>query len=159
MRKKLLQRKSEGFTIIEVMIVLAIAGLIMLIIFLAVPALQRNSRNTQYKNDASAYAAAVNEWSQNHNGAMPSAAADLTTATSGVNALAKLSQLTAPTAVTTASQSINNPVATGTILYVYKQKCDPANVGTTIAGTDHTSAVVYSVETSGSGKSAQCIDV
>ena len=46
-------KRDEGFTIIEVLIVLAIAGLIMLIVFLAVPALQRNSRNTQRTNDAS----------------------------------------------------------------------------------------------------------
>jgi prepilin-type N-terminal cleavage/methylation domain-containing protein len=46
-----LKKRNEGFTIIEVMIVLAIAGLIMLVVFLAVPALQRNSRNTQRNND------------------------------------------------------------------------------------------------------------
>lgn len=46
-----LQVDSKGFTIIEVMIVLAIAALILLIVLLAVPALQRNSRNTQRKND------------------------------------------------------------------------------------------------------------
>jgi prepilin-type N-terminal cleavage/methylation domain-containing protein len=43
--KKLL-KNEQGFTIIEVMIVLVIAAVIMLIVFLAVPALQRNSRNT-----------------------------------------------------------------------------------------------------------------
>lgn len=48
--------KTSGFTIIEVMIVLAIAALILLIVFLAVPALERNSRNLQRKNDASAIA-------------------------------------------------------------------------------------------------------
>jgi prepilin-type N-terminal cleavage/methylation domain-containing protein len=42
---KELTKKADGFTIIEVMIVLAIAGLIMLVVFLAVPSLQRNSRN------------------------------------------------------------------------------------------------------------------
>ena len=46
-----IKNRKDGFTIIEVLIVLAIAGLIMLIVFLAVPALQRNSRNTQRKND------------------------------------------------------------------------------------------------------------
>jgi prepilin-type N-terminal cleavage/methylation domain-containing protein len=40
-----MKRKQSGFTIIELMIVLTIAGLIMLLVFLAVPALQRNSRN------------------------------------------------------------------------------------------------------------------
>ncbi|MDQ3065292.1 MAG: prepilin-type N-terminal cleavage/methylation domain-containing protein, partial [bacterium] len=37
-----IKNNNKGFTIIEVLIVLAIAGLIMLIVFLAVPALQRN---------------------------------------------------------------------------------------------------------------------
>jgi prepilin-type N-terminal cleavage/methylation domain-containing protein len=46
-----LKKRNQGFTIIEVMIVLAIAGLILLIVFLAVPALQRSSRNTQRKQD------------------------------------------------------------------------------------------------------------
>jgi prepilin-type N-terminal cleavage/methylation domain-containing protein len=65
---KKLQNRSEGFTIIEVLIVLAIAGLIMLIVFLAVPALQRNSRNTQRNSDASLIASAVNECLNNRNG-------------------------------------------------------------------------------------------
>jgi hypothetical protein len=128
----------------------------MLIIFLAVPALQRNSRNTQYKNDASAYAAAVNEWTQNNNGTLPKAA-DLTTATSGVNALAKLSQFTAPTTEVTTAQS--SPLTTQGLTYNRGVKCDPANVGNTVAGTAHTAAVRYTVETSGSGLATQCIDV
>ena len=59
MLKKLQKTNSEGFTIIEVMIVLAIAALILLIVLLAVPALQRGSRNTQRKNDVSALAGAI----------------------------------------------------------------------------------------------------
>jgi prepilin-type N-terminal cleavage/methylation domain-containing protein len=63
-----LSKKQKGFTIIEVLIVLAIAGLIMVIVFLAVPALQRNSRNTQRTSDAARTAAAVNECLANNNG-------------------------------------------------------------------------------------------
>lgn len=63
-----LKRDNKGFTIIEVLIVLAIAGLIMLIVFLAVPALQRNSRNTQRSNDAARVAGAINECLANNNG-------------------------------------------------------------------------------------------
>lgn len=61
-------KNQSGFTIIEVLIVLAIAGLIMLIVFLAVPALQRNSRNTQRSNDAARVAGAINECLANNNG-------------------------------------------------------------------------------------------
>jgi prepilin-type N-terminal cleavage/methylation domain-containing protein len=68
---KIRQQDKKGFTIIEVMIVLAIAGLIMLIVFLAVPALQRTARNTQRKNDASAVAAAVANYIDDNGGTLP----------------------------------------------------------------------------------------
>lgn len=71
MLNKIKNRKQEGFTIIEVLIVLAIAGLILLIVFLAVPALQRNSRNTQRKNDVAALLGGVNEYSNNNSGKLP----------------------------------------------------------------------------------------
>lgn len=64
---------ASGFTIIEVMIVLAIAGLIMLIVFLAVPALQRNAHNTSIKNDVSSILGAVNEYENNNGGNLPTA--------------------------------------------------------------------------------------
>lgn len=59
---------QKGFTIIEVLIVLAIAGVIMLVVFLAVPALQRTSRNTQRTSDAALISASVNECLSNNNG-------------------------------------------------------------------------------------------
>jgi prepilin-type N-terminal cleavage/methylation domain-containing protein len=68
---KLKKTNNAGFTIIEVMIVLAIAGLILLIVFLAVPALQRSSRNTGRKSDAGHVSTAVNDWISNNNGSMP----------------------------------------------------------------------------------------
>jgi prepilin-type N-terminal cleavage/methylation domain-containing protein len=71
MKTKRTNQKGRGFTIIEVMIVLTIAGLILLIVFLAVPALQRNSRNTQRKNDIAGLLSAVAEYVANNNGKMP----------------------------------------------------------------------------------------
>lgn len=62
---------QKGFTIIEVLIVLAIAGLILLIVFLAVPSLQRNSRNTQRKNDVSAILSGISEYVNNNSGSLP----------------------------------------------------------------------------------------
>lgn len=62
------QKRAQGFTIIEVMIVLAIAAVILLIVLLAVPALQRNSRNTQRADDAGKLAAAVNNCLANQAG-------------------------------------------------------------------------------------------
>jgi hypothetical protein len=45
--------------------------LIMLIVFLAVPALQRNSRNTSRRSDASHLAGLINEYASNHAGTLP----------------------------------------------------------------------------------------
>ena len=73
LQKQLRKQSEEGFTIIEVLIVLAIAALILLIVFLAVPALQRNSRNNARKNDASRISTAIANWVSNNNGALPGA--------------------------------------------------------------------------------------
>jgi len=67
-------KRQSGFTIIEVLIVLAIAGLIMLIVFLAVPALQRNARNSQRNRDVSALLGAMSEYVNNNNGTLPATA-------------------------------------------------------------------------------------
>jgi prepilin-type N-terminal cleavage/methylation domain-containing protein len=83
------RKLKEGFTIIEVMIVLAIAGLILLIVFLAVPALQRNAHNTANKNDIAGLLGGMNEFVNNNNGNLPANAANLgagTTATIGTGA-------------------------------------------------------------------------
>ena len=62
---------KKGFTIIEVVLVLAIAGLIFLIVFLAVPALQRARRDTQRKNDVGRFIAQLEQYAGNNNGTYP----------------------------------------------------------------------------------------
>ncbi len=61
-----------GFTIIEVVLVLAIAGLIFLMVFIALPALQRSQRDTQRRNDMSALASQITQYQSNNNGKLPS---------------------------------------------------------------------------------------
>jgi len=65
-------KNQKGFTIIEVVLVLAIAGLIFLIVFLALPQLQRSRRDTQRKNDAGRLLAALENYAGNTNGDYPS---------------------------------------------------------------------------------------
>lgn len=68
-----LQRTNKkGFTIIEVVLVLAIAGLIFLMVFLALPALRRGQRDTQRKSDLSRAAAALTDYKAAHRGNIPS---------------------------------------------------------------------------------------
>ncbi len=80
MFKKLkeLHKHSTGFTIIEIMIVLTVAGLIILIVFLAVPQLQRNQRNARRKDVVSRIRTEVENYSSNNNGALPTADATAT---------------------------------------------------------------------------------
>ena len=61
----------RGFTVIEVVLVLAIAGLIFLMIFIALPALQRSQRDTQRKNDAGNLLAAVINFQSSNKGKRP----------------------------------------------------------------------------------------
>jgi type II secretory pathway pseudopilin PulG len=72
------KNKSGGFTIIEVVLVLAIAGLIFLMVFIALPALQRSQRDTQRKNDLSRTMTAVNNYQSNNRGQIPRTAATWT---------------------------------------------------------------------------------
>jgi prepilin-type N-terminal cleavage/methylation domain-containing protein len=66
-------KPQKGFTIIEVMIVLAIAGLILVIVFLAVPQLQRSQRNTTRKSIADRIKTEIDNYASNNNGGYPAA--------------------------------------------------------------------------------------
>ena len=64
-------KNKKGFTIIEVVLVLAIAGLIFLMVFIALPALQRSQRNTQREDDIARVLTAVNSFQTNNSGKVP----------------------------------------------------------------------------------------
>lgn len=121
---------NAGFTIIEVLIVLAIAGLILLIVFLAVPALQRSSRNTAIKNDVQNVVGGVSEYQGANNGALPVTVTGTGTVNysgvAGTNATSiKIQGTTQVNKVTTAPIA---PPASGTIEVVLGKKCNnPAN--------------------------------
>jgi len=61
-----MKKSQKGFTIIEVALVLAIGALIFLVVFLAVPALQRNQRNDARKRDISSVVEAVAVYTSNN---------------------------------------------------------------------------------------------
>ena len=68
-------RTKRGFTIIEVVLVLAIAGLIMMMVFIALPGLQRSQRDTQRKDDMSRLSAALVNYQANNRGKFPTGTA------------------------------------------------------------------------------------
>ena len=65
------KNKEKGFTIIEVVLVLAIAGLIFLMVFIALPALQRNQRDGQRKNDMGRVQTAIQNYQSNNRNKLP----------------------------------------------------------------------------------------
>lgn len=152
MLSKLKKSQSEGFTIIEVMIVLAIAALILLIVLLAVPALQRNARNTAIKNDAGNVVAGINEFRSNNDGANPTAVAG----TGGTVAISSTVLGTAPTnakvqANTTVDNAASVTPAIGTISVTISKRCD----GSTNA---RAAAIWYSIENSSATPQYKCAD-
>ncbi|MFC2639901.1 MAG: type II secretion system protein, partial [Candidatus Saccharibacteria bacterium] len=69
MNTKLQQRK--GFTIIEVVLVLAIAALIILMVFIAWPALQRTQRDQARKSDVALIGSTISTFKSNNRGRLP----------------------------------------------------------------------------------------
>lgn len=73
-----MRNKQSGFTIIEVVLVLAIASLIFLIVFLALPQLQKSRRDTQRKSDVAKVMGYLEKYASNSSGAYPPNLADPT---------------------------------------------------------------------------------
>lgn len=72
------EKTKIGFTIIEVSLVLAIAGLIFLMIFIALPALQRQQRNTAREEDMMGLVSAIKKFQSNNRGALPTGTGEFT---------------------------------------------------------------------------------
>lgn len=66
-----IQQKEKGFTIIEVVLVLAIAGLIFMMVFIALPSLQRSQRDASRKSDLSRVITQISNFSSANRGNLP----------------------------------------------------------------------------------------
>lgn len=144
------QKTMKGFTIIEVVLVLAIAGLIFLMVFIALPALQRNQRDQARKNDVSTVASAVTSFSSNNRGTFPTQA----NLESYLDNLSENSPtVEVPTSVPAAGSTVTLPDDYGTIRVYEGRSCgDSTNENQTLAaGTARQFAVVARLE-SGDGQ-------
>jgi prepilin-type N-terminal cleavage/methylation domain-containing protein len=166
------KNNNSGFTIIEVLIVLAIAGLIMLIVFLAVPALQRNARNTSRKSDASALLAGISEYTDNNNGTLPTALGAITNSQTQFCNQAACAGGDAPASVkvgyytkigtgTTGSinlvNGVSNPgVAVDEVLLEIGVTC-AGNTPTAAGAGARSVAALYGIETGGATLVWQCV--
>lgn len=64
-------KRPSGFTLIEIVLVLAIAGLLLVVVFLAVSGAQRSRRDYQRKQDLGRVSAALVAYAANHGGRIP----------------------------------------------------------------------------------------
>jgi len=146
------QKQTKGFTIIEVVLVLAIAALIFLMIFIALPALQRGQRDTARKQDLGTVAAAVNDYTANHRGNVPPAAGQVvssedtslsvTAVNLGIKNLSQLDPLKMSTVVGTTTSPTDKDavkIATGAV-------CADDNSATTTGASRRQSAVLILLE-------------
>lgn len=159
-------KREQGFTIIEVLIVLAIAGLIMVVVFLAVPALQRSSRNTALNTDANNILSAAGSYVANNGGQLPPAQASAAVADHKVTIGASTSNqavtkvgsgavsfgiITSATGVLTKTSTIGSvQLVTGSAA-----KCNDTNSGLSGTASGRSYVVLYVAE-SGSGNIVKC---
>ena len=66
-----LHKTNSGFTIIEVVLVLAVGGLVFLAVFLALPGIQVAQRDNQRKSDVGTVVAAVKSYITDHDNQVP----------------------------------------------------------------------------------------
>ena len=72
----MLRKYEGGFTLIEIVLVLAIAGLILAMAFIGISGAQKNRRDTQRKQDLQRLGSAAETYASNNHGSYPTADAD-----------------------------------------------------------------------------------
>ncbi len=139
-----LVKKEKGFTLIEIVLVLAIAGLLLVIVFLAVSGAQKSRRDTQRKNDAGAYVTSLESYASNNSGAYPA-----TGVTVGSTYFTRKDPGTGSDYTISGAAAVTAAPAVGTIGYALGYVCN-GQVGTTTGAGARNYAVVIGLEQGGS---------
>ena len=79
-----LAKRAKGFTLIELVIVLAIAALIILVVLQAVGAAQKSNRDSTRKQEAARVVSLLEQYASNKGGLYPSTASSLADGTQNV---------------------------------------------------------------------------
>jgi type II secretory pathway pseudopilin PulG len=162
---------NKGFTIVETLIVLAIAATIIIVVLLAVPGLQRSSRNTSVRTAATNVVSGWNEQMAALNGTAPAISAvsagsitinsvvykvagSVTPYFGAVNAAGTtISGNASTTAFTTGGAT--GTLAPGGLVVLTGAVCGAA--GATTAGTSTQVAVLYPTESGATTPTVNCI--
>lgn len=159
MNTKLQQRK--GFTIIEVVLVLAIAALIILMVFIAWPALQRTQRDQARKSDIALIGSTISTFKSNNKGKLPDICElnklVFKQGTSIYQAVDCASgDATGSDIITQSAVADSSAVDIKQVIVVPRGKCDGNNVRTD--GSPRQVALAFAVEASGTPM-RQCQEV
>jgi len=137
-------REKDGFTIIEVIIVLVIAAIIMLAVFLVVPQLQRTQRNSRAQTVGRNTLAAAEQYAANNGGTYSTTGTDISNISgvqkNGSNVTYGYSAITAAPAKPSLS----------TIYLIAAGTCTDNKVAAYTKGTGYVVAVVQEGATSNS---------
>jgi prepilin-type N-terminal cleavage/methylation domain-containing protein len=159
-------KNQNGFTIIEVLIVLAIAGLIMVVVFLAVPALQRSGRNNALNSSANNILTAVGNFASDNGGTLPATSSDvslasskLTIGASGTNQQTISVDKGVASVVVNASPHITTGSAIGSVEIVTGTSavCNGTNTGLNGTGSARSYVVLYVTEGGNGNQALKCI--
>lgn len=151
-------RRPDGFTIVETMIVLALAGFILFLVLGAIPALQRSSRNNQRRQDVQNILQIISHYELNNSGNVPSQAVlrsllnprDRLTYYQPTDVTLTLPGLTPNLITTPNAATINN------VLIRNRAKCEGTGGTASNRGAGYSDIVAqYRIETLG-GTEAQC---
>lgn len=148
------QQKEKGFTIIEVVLVLAIAGLIFLMVFIALPALQRNQRDAARKSEVSTVLASITTYQSNNRGQSPTDDASTfgkyldstVTSVGGTITLASGTTVTRFTGTISGATTVSG-ITQDNIVFVVGAKCDTDDK--VVKGTTRQAAALIQLENGG----------
>ncbi|HUC96530.1 MAG TPA: type II secretion system protein [Candidatus Saccharimonadales bacterium] len=143
-----INQKEKGFTIIEVVLVLAIAALIFLMVFIALPALEISQRDTARKSDVGVASSGVESFVSNNQGKFPGAG------TGDIQSYVKnVSTNTSTVTVTDISRGFPTSVSptSGTIEITPTAQCGTSSTGseTLTQGITNQYTVVTKLESGG----------
>jgi len=154
MKLRNIKLKNKGFTIIEVVLVLAIAGLIMAAVFVAVPALQQNQRDTAKRTLVNNVLSGVQTYTTNNNGSLPTAPSPSWDA-SGVT-------LPSGTTIDVVAASASAQSTTANKIYVMLASKCPTGASTngsiTLSGNSVTNAFAVYTRLEGNNNSVYCVN-
>lgn len=150
--------KQKGFTIIEVVLVLAIAALIFLMVFIALPALQRNQKDQARRTVMGKVASAVTTYQSNRRSQQPTTGALLAPyadgVASGTNGSLENGSYTLVVSAWATGATVG--AANQSTIQVYTgAKCDPTGAFA-VVGTAKQAAVLIGLE---NGNAVVCQEV